>query len=153
MTSAGGRGADVRVRVVDQDQRPVPGATVSAVLPAIGAGGHFRGGDTIATERTDSKGEAEFSGIRLRKITGEFITRVLARSGARTGSATLTQTITNAPAPAQTWRSRRRLVMLGVAGAGIAAGVVAATYGGGSTAPATAGVTVTPGNPTTTGPR
>lgn len=152
VSAAAGRGGDVRVRVVDQDQRPVAGATVSAILPSIGVGGHFRGGSTIATEKTDSRGEAEFKGIHLRKLTGDFTTRILARSGERKGSATLRQSITSAPAPELGWRSRRRLTMLAVAGAGVAAGVVAATYGGSSTPPAT-GLTVTPGNPSTTGPR
>ena len=150
---AAGRGADVRVRVVDRDQKPVEGATVSAILPAMGVGGHFRGGTTVATTQTDSQGQAEFTGIHLRGLTGDFTTRVLARSGDRTGSASLVQKVSAGTAPPQQgWMSRRRLVILGVAAAGIAAGVVAATYGGESSTPAI-GLTVTPGIPVTTGPR
>jgi hypothetical protein len=118
----------------------------------MGVGGHFRGGNTIATQHTDSRGEAEFTGIHLRKLTGDFTTRVLARSGERTGTVNVLQKVANAPAPPEGWTSRKRLVMLGVAGAGVAAGVVALLYGGGSSTPA-AGLTVTPGNPLTTGPR
>ena len=153
VTTTARKGAEFRVRVVDRDRKPVEGAIVSAVLPAIGVGGHFRGGSTIATEQTDSRGEAEFSGIRVRNLSGDFTTRVMARSGARTGTANVVQKVSGSGvAPAAGWLSRKRLIMLGVVGAGVAASVVAATYGGDLTTEA-AGFTVTPGNPVTTGPR
>jgi hypothetical protein len=148
-----GRDAAIRVRVVDRQSKPVSGATVSAVLPSMGAGGHFRGGGTISTKETDSDGTVEFSGIRLRKIPGSFTTRILARKGHRTGSAELTQTATLAPVRSREGRfSRRNVAMMAVAGAGIAAGVVAAACCGASR-PEAPQLTVTPGVPTTTGPR
>jgi hypothetical protein len=153
VSAAGGRGADVRVRVLDRDQKPVEGAIVSAVLPPIGVGGHFRGGETIATTHTDSQGEAQFRGIHLRPLTGDFTTRILARRGDRTGTAQVIQKVSAAPAADQGWRSRRRLVMLGVAGAGVAAGIVAAFYGNESSTPTVSGLSVTPGNPVATAPR
>jgi hypothetical protein len=152
VTAAGGRGADVRVRVLDRDRKPVEGAIVSAVLPPMGVGGHFRGGDTIRTERTDSRGEVQFTGIHLRRLTGDFTTRVLARSGNRTGTASVTQKVSGAPARVEGWSSRRRLIMLGVAGAGVAAGITALVYDNDPTTPS-AGLTVTAGSPLTTGPR
>jgi hypothetical protein len=152
VTAATGKGADFRVRVLDRDRKPVQGATVSAVLPAIGVGGHFRGGNTIDTQQTNSQGEAEFTGIHVRKLTGDFTTRVLARSGDRTGTTNVVQKVSTGNRPAEGWTSRRRLVMLGIAGAGVAAAIVVATYGNGSSTQA-AGFSVTPGNPVTTGPR
>jgi hypothetical protein len=152
VSSATAGGAKVRVRVVDQDRKPVAGATVSAVLPAIGAGGHFPGGATISTRETDSRGEVDFTGIQLRTVTGDFTTRVLARSGSRTGSATVVQKVPPAPAVTNGWSSRRRALMLGIAGAGVVAGIVAALSGGESSSPTT-GLSVTPGIPLTSGPR
>jgi hypothetical protein len=152
VTAASGRGADIRVRVLDREQKPVKGATVSAVLPARGVGGHFRDGGTIATTQTDSDGTADFRGIRLRRTSGEFATRILARRGDRTGAADVRQTVSMAPDSPEGKFSRKRLIMLAIAGAGVAAGVVAAMYGDSGPAPTT-GMTVTPGSPTTTGPR
>ena len=154
VTAASGRGANIRVRVLDRERKPVEGAIVSAVLPPKGVGGHFRDGGTIATTHTDSDGTAEFRGIHVRRAAGEFSTRILARRGDRSGVADVRQTVSMAPDSPDTRFSRRRLIMLVVAGAGVAAGVVAATYGGGSsgTAP-TPGLTVSPGSPITTGPR
>lgn len=153
VNTAAGRAADIRIQVVDRNSKPVPGATVSAVLPSMGAGGHFRGGETIATRETDSQGTVEFSGIRLRKVNGSFTTRILARKGFRTGSAEMTQRAsTTALQPAQGLFSRRNVIMMAIAGTGIAGGIVAATCCG-SSGPATPSFTVTPGAPTTTGPR
>ena len=152
VSAATGHGADIRVKVTDRSSQPVEGATVSAILPNIGVGGHFRGGDTVATHRTGKDGTVEFSGIHLRQITGEFNTKILARRGSETGSAIVVQKVTAAPAPAEGIFSRKRMILMGVAAVGVAAGVAIAIYGNGSDNPA-AGLTVTPGNPTTTGPR
>lgn len=153
VTIAGRRAADIRLRVTDRDSKPVNGATVSAILPGIGVGGHFRGGMTIATKETDSDGKVEFSGIGLRQIAGDFTTQIKARKGDRTGSAQVMQKVSAAPNAAEGFLSKRHLWMMAVAGAGVAAGVVAATYNG-SSAPASAPtLTVTPGSPVTGGPR
>jgi hypothetical protein len=153
VSAPGGRAADIRIQVVDRQSKPVRGATVSAVLPSLGAGGHFRGGETIATKETGADGTVEFSGIHLRKVPGTFTTRILARKGFRTGSTEVTQNAsTTAAEPAGGRFSRRTLVMMAVAGAGVAAGVVAATCCG-SSGPTAPSLTVTPGAPATTGPR
>ena len=145
---------DIRIRVVDRNSKPVEGASVSAVLPGMGAGGHFRGGDTIATKVTDSDGTVQFSGIHLRKVAGDFTTRILARKGLRSGSTQLTQTASNTAAvePKKALLSTRNKIIMAVAGAGIAAGIAAAVCCG-SEAPSGPTFTVTPGVPTTTGPR
>jgi hypothetical protein len=145
---------DIRIRVVDRNSKPVEGASVSAVLPGMGAGGHFRGGGTIATKVTDSDGTVQFSGIHLRKVAGDFTTRILARKGFRAGSAQLTQTASNTAAdePKKGLFSTRNKIIMGVAAAGVAAGIAAAVCCGGE-APAAPSFTVTPGAPTTTGPR
>jgi hypothetical protein len=146
------RGSDIRIRVTDRNNRPVEGAVVSAILPASGAGGHFRDRTTISTQETDSDGEARFTGIRLRNVLGEFSTTLKARRGENFGSTQVLQRVSSsAPAP-ERFFSRKRVVMMSVAGAGVAAAVVAATYGGTSatTAPS---LTVTPGSPVTSAPR
>jgi hypothetical protein len=125
---------------------------VSAVLPPRGVGGHFHDGGTIATTHTNADGTADFRGIRLRRTAGDFSTRILARRGDRSGTADVRQTVSLAPDSVEGTFSRKRLIMLAIAGAGVVAGVVAATYNGSGSAPET-GMTVTPGSPITTGPR
>ena len=147
------RAPDIRVRVVDRNSKPVSGASVSAVLPSMGAGGHFRGGETIATQTTDSDGTVQFSGIHLRKVGGDFTTRILARKGYRTGSTELRQTASTAAVERKKGLlSTRNVIIMAVAGAGIAAGIAVTTCCGSNT-PSTPSFTVTPGSPTTTGPR
>jgi hypothetical protein len=146
-----GRGADIRVRVTDSANHPVDNAAVTAILPAIGAGGSFRGGDTIKTKTSGSDGTVEFSGIRLRSVTGEIPIRIVARHGKQTGSTMVRQKATDvAPGP-ETRFSKRRLAMIAILAGGIAGAVVAATMNGDE--PTQPAFNVTPGNPVTTGPR
>ena len=152
VSAAAGRGADIRIRVTDRNDRPVEGAMVSAILPPNGAGGHFRDNTTISTQETDADGHARFTGIRLRKVLGEFSTTLKARRGEHVGSTQVLQKVSPAPPPPEGLFSRKRIVMMSIAGAGMAAAIVAATYGGSSSAPAPS-LTVRPGSPVTGAPR
>jgi hypothetical protein len=153
VTAVSHRGADIRLRVTDTDNKPIQGAIVSAILPAIGAGGHFSGGSTIASKETNSDGTVEFSGIRLRDLTGDFTTNIRARKGDRTGSAQVTQKVSMAPAAEEGPWSRRRVLMVAIAAAGVTAGVLAAILGDSSGGAPASALTVTPGSPITGGPR
>ena len=152
VTLESGRAADIRLRVTDRENKPISGAYVSAILPGMGPGGHFSGGMTIATKESDSDGRVAFSGIHLRKVTGDFTTQIRARRGDRTGAAQVTQKVSNASTADETFFSRRHILMMAIAGAGVAAGVAAAIVGH-SDGPAAPPLTVTPGTPTTGGPR
>jgi hypothetical protein len=152
VTTSSGREADIKIRVTDRDNRPVAGAVVSAILPPNGVGGHFRDNTTIATQSTDSEGQAGFTGIRIRNVLGEFTTTLKARRGDSVGSTRLVRKVSPPSPVAEGFFSRRRVVMMSIAAAGIAAAVVTALYDGESAAPAP-GLRVTPGSPITTGPR
>jgi hypothetical protein len=154
VTTATGHGPDIKIRVTDKNSAPVEGATVSVILPAVGSGGHFAGGSTIATRQTDSDGIVDFSGIRLRKLNGDFAVKIRARKESLTGSTQVVEKVSWVAEGPQSFFSPRHVLMMWIAGAGVAAGILAATIGGpnGGT-PAAAGLTVTPGTPITGGPR
>jgi hypothetical protein len=147
----------VTVEVRDRGGRPVPDATVTAILPANGAGAAFAWGSEISSRQTNSDGRATFGGMRLRPVEGEFPIRITAAANGVSSSVTALQSVrASAPMPAATRWSKRKIVMFGIVGAGTAAAIIAATSGrGGSTAasatPASGGFT--PGFPITTGPR
>lgn len=146
-----GRGADIRVRVTDSRNQPVDNAAVTAILPAVGAGGSFFFGDTIKTKTSGSDGIVEFSGIHIRSVTGEIPIRIIARHGIQTGSVTVRQKATDtAPGPEARF-SKRRIAMIAILAGGVAAAVVVGTMNGDE--PSHPAFNVTPGNPVTTGPR
>jgi len=146
-----GRGADIQVRVTDSANHPVEHATVTAILPGIGAGGSFRGGHTVRTKTTGSDGLAGFEGISLRPVTGEIPIRIVAHRGKQSASTTIRQNAADVAPPAQTGMSKRRIAMLAVAAGGITTGVLVGLIGGNDAAPPP--FNVTPGFPVTTGPR
>ena len=146
-----GRAADVRVRVTDSASQPVDNAAVTAILPTVGAGGSFRGGHTIKTVKSGSDGIVEFSGIRLRPVTGEIPIRIVARHGNQSGSTTIHQKAADIAPSADAPRSKRRLAMIAILAGGAAAAVTALVMDGDE--PAHPAFNVTPGNPVTSGPR
>jgi hypothetical protein len=148
----------VIVEVRDQSGRPVPDATVTALLPARGAGAAFTGGSEVTSKQTDSEGRVTFQGMRLRKLEGEFPIRIVAVANGHRTSVTAMQSVeAKAPiavAPQKRW-STRRIAILSIIGATSAALAVGLTRE--APAPAassgTGSNTWTPGFPITTGPR
>ena len=151
VSTRGGRGADIRVRVSDSANRPVENATVTAVLPALGAGGSFRGGHTVKTRTTGSDGLADFEGISLRQIPGDIPIRIVAHRGSQSVSTVVRQKAADSAPVARAGISKRKIAILAIAGGGITTAVLTALLGGaGIPVPA---FNVTPGFPATTGPR
>ena len=151
VSTHGGRGADIKVRVTGADDLPVEHATVTAVLPGIGAGGSFAGGETVKSKLTGSDGIVDFRGIRIRQVTGDIPIRLVARRGQQVGSTTIHQKAANIAPSDDGMFSRRRLTIMGIAAAGVTAAVLAAIIDGDE--PAQPAFNVTPGTPITTGPR
>ena len=145
------KGADIRVRVTDSANQPVDNAAVTAILPGVGAGGSFRGGDTIKTKTSGSDGTVEFSGIRIRPVAGDIPIRIVARHGKQTGSTTINQKATEVAQDPEARFSRRRIAMIAVLTGGVAAAVIAGSMNGDE--PSRPAFNATPGNPVTTGPR
>jgi hypothetical protein len=146
----------VTVEIRNAAGQPLPDATVTAILPPTGPGAAFSWGTEISTKQTGSDGRVTFSGMRLRKQAGEFPIRLIASAGGHTSSITAMQSVsTDEPAPVvkpKRW-SNRRIAILTVVAAGVAAGLVVAFYHGNSsqTTGSSAGITV--GVPTVTGPQ
>ncbi len=149
------------VEVKDQSGKPVEKAAVTAILPALGTGGHFGGnivtgqfaGDTVATKHTDEHGRVAFRNIHLRELEGEFPIRIVAAHQNLSASVTATQTNARVAAPPKARSSRRKLTILAIAGAGAAAGLVAAFHNGEENETRPAVFNTTPGMPVFTGPR
>ena len=146
-----GRGADIKVRITTSNDQPVEDATVTAILPAIGAGGSFTGGDTVKTKTTDSDGTVDFTGIHIRRTTGDIPIRIVARAGIQTGTTTAHQKATNVDLGDRSMVSKRRIALISIIGGGVTAAILAGVMGGDE--PAQPAFSVTPGNPVTTGPR
>jgi hypothetical protein len=133
----------------------VPDATVTAILPATGAGAAFAWGSEISSKQTDEEGRVTFKGMRLRPIAGEFPIRIVAAVNGNSSSVTALQSVrTDGNVTAAPHWSRRKWFMIGLVGGGATVGILAATqFGSSKPAPATPTNGFNPGFPITTGPR
>ncbi len=139
------------IRVEDASKRGVPGAVVTFLVPADGAGAVFGEAGTSLTLTTDDRGEAVARGLHPNRNPGTFQIRVSASEHGQRSTAVITQT--NVDPGAHT--SSRKIAILAVLGGAAAAGAALALHGGKSaSAPSTpAGTTVIPGTPTIGGPQ
>lgn len=140
-----GRAKEPVVRVEDEDNRGVPGATVTFFLPTTGPGGVFSDGGSSLTLMTDDRGEAVARGLRPNHAAGTFQIRVGASARGTVSTATVTETNMDPGS-----HHSRTLALLAIVGGAAAGGAIAAMHGGGSkTAPTTpAGTVVVAGTPT-----
>ncbi len=137
------------VRVVDEAERPVSGASVTFVLPDLGSSGAFPEGRTHLTTTTDSDGRAIGRGLRPNNVAGRFQIHVSASSQGRSASAAIDQVNV---APAAAHRKSKTKYIIAALVAGGAAGAAFAAKGGGSSGsssppPGSGGTTVAPGSP------
>lgn len=139
------------VEIRDAAGRPVPGASVTFILPESGPSGMLPNGSRLLTTTSDEKGQAAAIGLRPNHVAGEFQIRVTASHQGQTASATLTQTNVGTPPS----RIPGKLIALLALGGGAATGVLIATGGGapsrGDGPPARP--VITPGTPEVGRPR
>jgi hypothetical protein len=137
--------------------KPVEGADVTVVLPAVGPSGNFHGWLKNQTVKTDAQGRAAVTGYQPNTEEGRFNIKVTATSGTKTGTAIISQSNVSGPGPSMSGgtKSRRGLwIGLGVAAAGaVAAGVAVAAGGSDSPTSGKVPVSVTAGPVTVAGPR
>lgn len=153
--------APLVIEVLDQNDRPVEGAEVVFRFPINGPGATFPGGRTSQTTRTNGQGQAAAMNWVANNQVGAFDVHVTATYGNQLGETTVSMSnvnkIVEEGKKAQKnggWWSPRWVKLAIVGGTvALAAGVVLATRGGGST-PTTAHppITITPGPPTVGGP-
>jgi hypothetical protein len=143
---------DPIVQVEDENHKPIAGAAVVFTLPNQGPGGTFENGTNTLTTTTNNQGQAVARGIRFNNQVGSMQMRVTASFGGQTATAVITQTnlLGTSGGGGAGGFGAKWLIVLGVAGA-VAAGVIVATHGSGSStspAPTVPTVTIAPGTPT-----
>ena len=128
---------DPVVEVRNEQDKLVPGASVTFRTPANGASAEFSDGMRIFITQTDAQGRAVAHGLRPNAITGPYEIRVTASFESQTGSAMISQT--NA-SPAEA-KSSKKIWLIGLVAGAAAGGAFAAAHGGKSsaTSPSTSG--------------
>jgi hypothetical protein len=139
------------VQVEDENHKPIAGAAVVFFLPNQGPSGFFANGSKSLTVTTNADGRATASTITRNNLSGQMVIRVTAAFAGQTATASITQTNVASVAPGLS-PTAKLLLILGIAGAGAAVGIVVATRGGSSSSssatPVTPPITITAGTPT-----
>ncbi len=139
------------IQVEDENHKPVAGAAVVFLLPNDGASGVFTNGSRTLTTTTNNQGQA-VARFRPNNVQGKMQIRVTASKNGQTTSTTISQAnVVAAVTGVGLGLSAKLLIILAIAGAGVAGGVVAATRGGSSNP--TQPTVITPGAPGVGGPR
>jgi hypothetical protein len=142
------------VEVTDETGKPVEGAAISFHLPEDGATGTFFNGLRTSVATTDAAGRALLSGLSLNRVSGRFEIRIIAsREQARAGIVSfqyIAEAGSGAAHPVAAARAGSRgkwLIVVALAGAAAAAGIVGAGRSANTTAASTA-----PSSPISVGP-
>jgi hypothetical protein len=139
------------VRVEDANNRGVPGAVVTFVVPSGGPGVLFGDAGATLTLTTDDRGEVVARAVHPNRNAGSFQIHVSALKDGKKATALIAQTIVDPGSHTST----RKIALLAVIGGAAAAGAAVALHGGkSSSAPSTtSGTVVTAGNPSLGGPQ
>jgi len=152
--------APLVVEVVDLQDRPIEGAEVVFRFPLRGPSAVFADQKSAKTVRTNGQGEAAATGWTANNEVGSFQVHVTATYGNQMGETTISMSnaervpdaVLNRTGKRKTlWSSKWFKIGLIAGGAGLAAGIVLATRGGGGST-STPTITVSPGSPSVGGP-
>lgn len=149
--------APLVVQVLDQNDQPVEGADVTFRFPLTGPSAAFPNEKNDATFKTNVDGQVSAVGWMANGQLGTFSVQVTAVRGAEEGSAVVSMTnvarITESSSTKRKpwWSSKWGKIAIIAGAAAIAAGVVLATRGSGSSSGKV--ITATPGAPTIGGPQ
>jgi hypothetical protein len=141
------------IRVEDANNQGVPGAVVTFLLPAQGAGATFGDGGSSLTLITDDRGETVARGLRANRLPGAFQIRISASKGGLSTTASIAQTNVD---PGGSRGPSKLIAIAAIVGGVAAAGAAVALRGGKDTAtapPVAPPTIVTPGTPSFGGPR
>jgi hypothetical protein len=148
------------VEVLDLQDRPLEGAEVVFRFPLRGPTAVFADQKSVKTVRTNGQGEAAATGWMANNEVGSFQVHVTATYGNQMGETTISMTNAERVPDAELnrvgkrkslWSSKWFKIGLIAGGAGLAAGIVLATRGGGGST-TTPTITVSPGSPSVGGP-
>jgi hypothetical protein len=117
-------GRDPVVRIEDESQRPIIGASVVFTLPTEGATGEFGNGARTVTTVTDKQGTAKAQGLKLYRLNGKVPIHVSASYRGLSARTIITQFVEGAPPGAKVRKggSGKIIAILAVIGAGAAGG-------------------------------
>ena len=145
------------IRVVDGDNTPVGGASVTFFLPDMGPSGEFPGEVRTLAVMTDEKGQAIGRGLVPNQVVGKYQIRVVA-SYRGDMATTLINQINAAPGGAAKGGPSKKVWLIALIGGAAAGGAaLAATHGGGgspssqsqptSSPPSSTGIVINSGTP------
>lgn len=144
------RAKDPVVQVIDQNNMPVSGASVTFLLPNSGATGEFGGGVRMLAVVTDEQGRATGRGLTPNGTIGSFAIHVTASYMGEMATAVVHQTNAE-PAEAGGSSFPKKYLLIGLIGGAVAAGVAIAANGHGTSAssasPPGNGIVISPGTP------
>ncbi|MBZ5607390.1 MAG: Ig-like domain-containing protein [Acidobacteriia bacterium] len=151
--------APLVVQVVDNNDRPVENAEVIFRFPIKGPSAMFPGGKTSQTTRTNGQGQAAAMNWIANSEVGSFEVHVNASYGNQIGEATFSMSNANQVVrhtgdnairgKQDHWYSPTWVkIALAAGAAGVVAGIVLATRGGGSSSSPGVPITISPGTPT-----
>jgi hypothetical protein len=151
LRSAGG----IAVKVMDDTEKPVPGAEVTFQVPSSGPSGRFYDWLQTQTVKTDPEGIARVSGLTPNDEAGKWHLRVLAQQGVRSGQLLIPQTNVMGEGASANGGSRKKMwILIGVGvAAAVGIGIAAASGGDSGTVTSRRPVVIAPGPVTVGGPR
>jgi hypothetical protein len=139
------RAKDPVVQVMDDQDRPIPDATVTLTLPATGPSGAFLDGAKTLVVHTDKEGKAYGRGLQPNGVAGQFQIAVTASYQGQVAQAAIPQT--NA-GPAVGHSSTKKFAILAIIGGAAAGGAFAARgHGTRPAAATTPGTVIVAGDP------
>jgi hypothetical protein len=153
--------APLVIQVLDQDQRPVEGATVVFQFPTSGPGATFANQQNSKTFRTNADGQVAAVGWNANNQAGTFQVKVSASRGNEVGETTISMTnVTRVIGDRKEksrhwWSSKWAKIGIVAVAAGTATAIILATRGSSSSSTSTAGpvIIASPGAPTIGGPQ
>jgi len=139
------RAKDPVVQVMDDQDRPIPDATVTLTLPATGPSGAFLDGAKTLVAHTDKEGKAYGRGLQPNGAAGQFQIAVTASYQGQVAQTAISQT--NA-GPAVGHSSTKKFAILAIIGGAAAGGAFAAMgHGTRPAAATTPGTVIVAGDP------
>ena len=123
---------DPVVRVVDENGKPIEGAAVVFTLPTDGSSGEFGNGSRNLTVVTDNQGRAVAQGLKANNVPGRLQIHVNASYRGLTTRTNITQFNMAVPGRSSVSKgsgTKKWLIVLAIAGAGAAGGLVAMNNG------------------------
>ena len=143
---------DPVIRVEDENGKPVVGAAVVFTLPASGSSGEFGNGSPNLTVVTDNQGRAVAQGLKANNVPGNLQIHVNASYRGVTARINITQFNMAVPGRSSVSKgsgTKKWLIILAIAGAGAAGGLIAMNNGNKTTStpvPTTPTIVISPGS-------